>query len=343
MKKVEFYGSLYSCSPKIIEATERDAIRTITKQLEETSTYEMNLIINSLWLDSTTIPQLEAWIKTHAIPGSTQIIIIAFVDGFSALTEHIEYKKIITNYNYPVKYIGYSSDNWQTICPKWFGKLYDIDELTLNDKPKYVYLSYNRKPNNHRHEFVRSILKYDILEKGWVTFQFGYYHEIDCRVSQEPGLPDVEIYKDLIIKNISTDFRYSRPEDITSIGNLNIWKNSYCIVVNETDSGDPWHLSEKIWKPIMGLRPFLFNRPNLKHDLNHALLKIFKQLNLYTPGELFSDPILNSFDIEYNVQFLKKLCDKTPEELYEMWCQQRPMLDHNRKIFEQVREKEITL
>ena len=53
---------------------------------------------------------------------------------------------------------------------------------------------------------------------------------------------------------------YNIPNDTHSLGPIEDWRQSFLIIVTETDhnrhTAVPF-LSEKIWKPLIGMRPFL--------------------------------------------------------------------------------------
>lgn len=104
---------------------------------------------------------------------------------------------------------------------------------------------------------------------------------------------------------------------------MNLWRDSYLTVVSETDHDDPWQLSEKTWKPIFGLRPFLINGRREVYD-------VLERLGFYTPKDLFKN---NDLDCHYEsvVKQIKSLYEKTPEQLYQMWEDQYEMLVYNRK------------
>jgi hypothetical protein len=48
------------------------------------------------------------------------------------------------------------------------------------------------------------------------------------------------------------------PNDLLTVGRLDLWQNHFLNVVSETefDEWKPVFMTEKIWKPMVGLRPF---------------------------------------------------------------------------------------
>ena len=70
------------------------------------------------------------------------------------------------------------------------------------------------------------------------------------------------------------------PHDISSIGRLEYWQNHFLTVVSETDFEDHlWtFITEKTWKPIIGLRPFVINGQSLIYRyLNDNGFKTFNK------------------------------------------------------------------
>jgi hypothetical protein len=111
---------------------------------------------------------------------------------------------------------------------------------------------------------------------------------------------------------------------------MNIWNNSYCVIVSETEPTDPWQLTEKTWKPIMGMRPFLING-------NSNISNVLKNLGFITPGIMFENIELDSGKIAPLISQLKVLSSKSANELYDLWLSQREMLIHNKNKFNELR------
>jgi hypothetical protein len=109
-------------------------------------------------------------------------------------------------------------------------KVYTDEELQPN-KLDNVFLCYNRLPRPHRKWLRQQFQANGLLSKG--IFTLG---------KQDPsGEPDMW-------------------NDNMSLGPLEAWNSSFLIIVTETGynmrTAVPF-LSEKIWKPIIGMRPFV--------------------------------------------------------------------------------------
>ena len=100
--------------------------------------------------------------------------------------------------------------------------------------------------------------------------------------------------------------------DVFSLGDLTIWNEAYLCLVTETvfklHDPDNFFISEKTWKPIMGLRPYFLNS-------NKGIIEILENLEIYTPAMLFENNKLNDCSITEIVNQLKLIDD--PIELYQ--------------------------
>lgn len=311
-------NKIYYCNePVQVGKMERDWLNNLKTEIAQTSEYKHNVIVNLTWFKANW-DEFEPLRILVANLGSIEHIKIWFVgsvDGNYWITyPWIEPYHYFLKLNYKISFVGYADEHWHSWYPEWFisnNLKLDVNKIMLNSEPKYHYLSYNRKPRIHREWLIKSIIENNLLDKGWVTFEKGHFIEIDnlsANTDQEKH---------------SVDNRFSRPEDITSLGDLNIWRDSYLIIVSETDHDDAWQISEKTWKPIFGLRPFLING-------SKNLYNIIDKLGFYTPRDLFKNINLDC-NYETVVNQIKNLYDKKPIELFELWQDQFEMLLHNRK------------
>lgn len=308
--KIEFYGRFYTSPPPTIGLMERHCIENLKKQINNSSKFEVNLIVNCTWIDPDET-QFILWFKQQHIFGKTKVYFTGLIDGIEWFTrsKHVEF---ISTFNCPIEFIGFSLDNWCSFLPCLL-KQYSGDEIKL-ENIKNLYISLNRKPRPHRQKLISLLIENNLLDRGHVTFEKGYFEIIDSKTADT----EQQLHND--------DRRFSRPEDIQTLGNLEVWKSSYCVIVSETDEYDPWHISEKTWKPIMGMRPFILNS-------HRHTYKILEKLNLNTPAALFKNSNLDKADPITVTEQIKMLYSKTPEELYKIYNEQYDMLLHNKNIF----------
>ncbi len=313
---IETYGNFYMADPKSIGENEHKSIENLKQRILKNSQYQSNLIINLTWFDCNKAEELLLWINKHKIENSTKIYLTAYVDGGHWFTEMPVYQDLI-NLGCIIEFDGFSPTSWNTWIPGWMHE-YSISDVTLNQNPQYTFLSYNRKPKYHRKELVQKIIDNNLLNFGWVTYQHGEFKEVD----NYSGNTDQELH--------SSDLRFSRPEDLQYLGNMNIWNHSYCVIVSETEPTDPWQISEKTWKPIIGMRPYFING-------NSNITKILKELDFYTPGDFFDNKELDEGKIEPLINQLKVLSNKNSSELYSLWIEQQEMLVHNKNKFNELK------
>lgn len=305
---IEFYGRFYTSPPPTIGLMERKCIENLKLHIEQTSNFDCNIIINLTWIE---VEKLIPWIKEKIIPGKTKVYFTGFIDGVEWFTNSAPVLFLLKN-QCVIEYFGFHIENWYSFLPCVLKK-YTDEEIAL-DNIKNLYVSLNRKPTEHRQKLVSLLIKNNLIDKGHITFQKDYFKIIDDKT----GNTEQHLHNE--------DKRFSRPEDIETLGDLEVWKSSYCIIVSETDSHDPWHLSEKTWKPIMGMRPFILN----SHKKTY---KILENLNLYTPAALFKNNSLNDADPYTVIEQIKTLYNKTTNELYKLYSDQYDMLSHNKNIF----------
>ena len=326
---IETYGNFYLEDPQSLRQAEQNCFEAVKTRVANESKYQCNLIVNLTWFHTDDLSKREdflSWVNKHSVPKSTKIYFTAFID--SVTFRYSDYFEEVERLGHDISFEGFG-ENWYSLFPSWLKK-YDNKEILLNPRPRWHYLSYNRKPRTHRTELIKSLIDQNIHTYGWITYERGQFIEIDNSTGSSDDhlhhTPDKIEYLQPFSKP------YSRPEDIRTLGVLNIWNDSYCVIVSETCDKDLWQISEKTWKPILGLRPYLLNT-------NPNVVNILRDLGFYTPGDLFNDKHLDTCEISANVDHLKRLTAKTPSDLYGLWVSQEKMLYHNRELFKELAKK----
>lgn len=124
-----------------------------------------------------------------------------------------------------------------------------------NSNIKKPFMCLNRKPHKHRVELVKSLDS--LTSQGYVSLGTTPPITLDTDISNIEG--DNAIAGDLGITN-----------DITSLGHPHNWNTHFLNVVTETTIHTNVFLSEKVFKPILGMRPFVIlgddNIYNVLHD-----------------------------------------------------------------------------
>lgn len=183
------------------------------------------------------------------------IICHVFVDPMIS-----EVKQIIEDSGVPHLFIGNSDqcrlDFWAIACDLFF-KSYTDAELQLQAGAR-KFMCLNRKPHAHR----RIMMQYleQIKDQGHLTSV------------ADNKLIDADIGD------------YTVPNDIYTLGDIATWKDSYLNIVTETVfDNEEFFISEKTWKPIIGLRPFfVYGQPRLREYLRQQGFDTFEDLIDYT-------------------------------------------------------------
>jgi hypothetical protein len=120
-------------------------------------------------------------------------------------------------------------------------------EYTSSPNFNKLFMCLNRKPHNHR-KFLINLLRFkNLMQHGIISFGDDVNPIVlNETLSQTINLGEAAVSGSMIIKN-----------DIVSLGDPELWKQHFINVVTETTVHTDVFISEKTWKPIIGLRPFL--------------------------------------------------------------------------------------
>lgn len=225
-----------------------------------------------------------------------------------------------------VKLFGYTDtgiqfDFWAVACLEFFKKYHNSE--IFPKKIENLFLNYNRKPHIHRLELVKALEDNDLANSGIITVANTKYtvNDLDTDFVKYGALDALE---DIGI-----------PNDIYSLGQLDIWNSSFLNIVSEAQyeySPNPF-VSEKIFKPIIGLRPFIVNgSPNIYRWLTNIGFDCFSDLfpvqqlaneEKFDPGFKFRNhPLI--------VDCVKQLVRQDLDKLYISLL---PRLLKNRELF----------
>jgi hypothetical protein len=208
---------------------------------------------------------------------------------------------------------------------------YKHDEILL-DEAKYLFLCYNRKPKPHRIELVEKICKNDLKKYGILTLGKN-----DVNYAVDQGIKtDLYFTVDEVPENYSYNNKFlvhknfgGVPYDALSLGRLDIWKSHFLNIVSETEfyHWDNMFITEKTWKPILGLRPFIINGQitmykYLRDNGFKTFTHYFEGIELeHIPEHQIHDSI---------IAVIRSLVDKDLKQLYQ---QMLPDLEYNRQRF----------
>jgi hypothetical protein len=151
---------------------------------------------------------------------------------------------------------------------------------------KYKFLCYQRKLTDQR-EFLYN----QLLEKsGIVTIGDKNFDNINRNIPDHIGFNEEGGASSL-----------ETPCDVWSLGNIDIWNSSFLNIVSETQQpfdGPFLFVSEKTFKPIIGMRPFIcFGHPETTKLLNSLGFETFDQEFNYRPSSDWKDNAKQIIDI----------------------------------------------
>ena len=329
---LEFIGTTFPKSSQWYE-DEIYAIETIKSQIDQQFPNEKNLFINTTWFG----PQFDnnEYEKFEEVCASQQfdnVFLLAAADPvFLAGYQMAEVHKKSGNGN--LYLLGHfdSPHNFNfhsIVLPKYF-KPYSDEELKMLDV-KYTFINYNRKPRTHRSQLVKKLVNTGLDKHGIVThgidnadYKFNentYTHSITLK----------ETVEDIGEENQWWPEEHGIPHDIHSLGRMDVWCHHFLNVVGETENHNdvPTFVSEKTWKPIIGMRPFIINGQTKVYKwLRERGFRTFNQYWDHIPVETESDTP------EACAAVVKYLCGKSKQDIHEMYDDMWPDLIHNQQRF----------
>jgi hypothetical protein len=224
---------------------------------------------------------------------------------------------------------GIKFDFWALACLKYF-RHYQNDQVVPAQLEK-LYLNYNRKPHKHRTELVSLLEENNLIDYGIVTLGNSHYTIND----------NIEDYIDYGGNDVVGDVGI--PNDIYSLGKLDIWNKCLINIVSETqfESSRNTFVSEKIYKPIIGLRPFVVNgSPSIYTWLKNAGFDCFDDL---FPVQQLEQEIDNDYEFSNHHLICDCLKKYKNQNLLEIYNKIKPRLLYNQNLFyEYARNQSIT-
>lgn len=311
---------------------ETQLITNIRCQIDKQFPDSDNLFINSTWFG----PQFDnkQWQKYKKIISEKsfdRVFILAAADPVFLNKKQLE--DIQQETGSQLYLLGHFDTEYyfnfhSLVLPKYF--ISYSEQQLLMQSPKYVYLNYNRKPRDHRSELVYQLQQKDLLKYGIVTL--GKEHNIYSKTV----VPSLHLSLNESVSNAvgnwGMDMNFGIPHDIHSLGRLDLWQNHFLTVVGETEFY-PWDnmfISEKTWKPIIGLRPFIINgQTKIYQYLRSNGFKTFeKYFNNIDIENIPESEVQNSI-----VNVIEYVLTLTELEIESMYQDMLPDLRHNQNRF----------
>ena len=209
-----------------------------------------SVIINSVWYTEQFDHSVKAWLRNN---DWHQLVLVAMIDAA------IPYPSHYAEFDRPVMALGYYEgkhhlDFWALFVHKFMRHM-DIEVLLDHHAMHIPYMCLNRKPHWHRRRLYQQLEHRALVDRGLVS------------MGSDTGAPirllDQDCEHDDFAPNASRD-HFGVPNDIASLGHLHNWQQCFLNVVTETcwNINSTGFVSEKIYKPIVGCRPFLVYDPD---------------------------------------------------------------------------------
>jgi hypothetical protein len=314
---------------------EKNCIDSIVKQIDNNFTNQKNLVINLTWFG----PQFSngQWRKYCKFVGQKfdNLFLITTVDPAMINADQID--EMVCNLGHPKLFrIGNfdSEHHFNFFAPILANNFrsYQDQELELIE-PTYLFINYNRKPRQHRVNFVKKLIDCDLKKYGIVTlgkpdrlYDKDETNNLFFPINEEPA--DYIKYGHWYPTNVADQFGI--PHDVLSLHNMHYWQHHFLYIIGATEFNvwDDIFVSETQFKPILGLRPFLING-NIR---TYQWLRDndFRTFNHYFDNINFEDPETVHESLCRAIEFLLA---KSSSQLLDLYNQMLPDLYHNRERF----------
>lgn len=306
---------------------EQQLFTGVVQQVEQRFPNAHNVILNLTW-DG---PQTLEAIKNINQPVDN-LFLVASVDSVATLwktyvnTINAEHVYHIGNFDSEYQYNFFA-----IVCRDLF-KHYETSDLILSDL-KYRWISYNRKPYDHRREFVQALAEHNLLDTGVVTMGRNF-----------PGDPRPDLYRS--IGERDEDYveyghwyplgslestPHEIPHDLFSLHNWHYWQHHFLHIVGCTTVNNDDHLfvNQIDFKPIIGLRPFIINGQTRKYQWWRD--QGFRTFESWFPYDLVSSRTLTQ-NLIRTVEYVNSL---SLQQLQNMYNEMLPDLIHNRQRWQE--------
>lgn len=217
--------------------------------------------------------------------------------------------------------------------------IYDDQDLAPTEI-KYVYMCLNRKPKPHRIRMVESLHQAGLQDLGFMSLgandqDYDVSEGVRTNIYINPE-PDADYSHNGFYKLEGSNLGFGGvPVDLSTLGPLVNWQQHFLNIASETvwQPWDPVFVTEKTWKPIIGLRPFVVNGQTTVYEwLRQRGFRTFNHVWPVDVEQVHEDHVQSAI-----VELVKYLSQQNLAELYQ---QLLPDLQYNRaRFFEFAREQ----
>jgi len=272
------------------------------------------VVINSVWYTDEYHQQVLTWLKSNPVD---RIVLVAMLD--QAIPQPSWYSEfdceILALGYYPGKY---ALDFWAVFVDEFLNTL-STDQLTDVSNVDTAYMCLNRKPHWHRRQLYNRLQAHDLLQHGIVSMGGEGTAIRSLAVDQE---------HDNMAPNSSRE-HHGIPNDIVSLGHIENWQRHFVNIVTETgyDINQSGFVSEKIYKPIVGCRPFLVYDPD-------GGTRWLRDHGFESYVDNFRDITDLDLTLPINIpRFLSVLCEQTPQYWQAKYLALQEKILYNKQHF----------
>lgn len=195
-----------------------------------------------------------------------------------------------------------------------FHERINADQLLDHNSIDTAYMCLNRKPHAHRVRLYQGLHNLDIVDRGFVSL--GGDPPTRVLANDCDGQP--------LAPNPGSE-HYGINNDVASLGNLDRWQRHLVNIVTETvwDTEASNFVSEKTFKPVLGLRPFLMYAAN-------GGIQCLTSRGFEPYVSDFDDITDLDLALPHNIPlFLSVLCHQSPSYWRHKFIALKPKLLHN--------------
>lgn len=207
-------------------------------------------VINSTWYGQQYHEEVMSVLRKDPVDA---IVLVAMLDA--AIPRAAWYSE----FDVPVFEVGYYAgdhelDFWAIMAHRYLDWSLQKYHLHQNDVD-CAFMSLNRKPHPHRVRWYQDLERHGLLEHGIVSLG-GDDRRPATRLLDDAPASD-------LAPNPGTG-QHGIANDIATLGDAHNWRRHFLNIVTETvwDIGTNRFVTEKLYKPMAGKRPFLLYDPD---------------------------------------------------------------------------------
>jgi len=260
------------------------------------------------------------------------------------ILKNISYKKIIFLYNdYLNDFSRYKSKNVSFLKYDYYINRssryfqYNLKENNISDllnytNKKYHFLSFNQYPHHHRVKIIAELHKANIIDKFLISYNPKFYESLgSVKCDYENQLKDLGYWEDYLLfislKEKKVDFETNFKISGYGYEDIEPYKKSFVSLISDTIFFKrQGFISEKVFKPIMYLQPFLIAGP--PYYLKEIRKMGFKTFSGFI-DESYDEELNDAVRLEKIIFEIKRICSLSIDELTNQLKQIEDILLYN--------------